>query len=316
MGLVRSDPEFRHGIRPIFIIGAPRSGTSIMAWALGRHPNIQTMEETNWIATTAIGGALSWALGSSRGLRTHLSNSEYPQAPYMRRLGEFADRVVRDCFEERCRKFYGDFRASTTLQMLEGFNPDLPLLSSPSDPKQRWVDGTPLNTHFLWALDQMFPEAVFIHQLRRPGDVANSLESFDLVGATPMELAEGLRQWTRHTEAAALAERAFGAERVFRLRFERIAAEPEALFRDLFDFLGEEYCPDCAATLGMRLNSSEAAARKEANQHAMLDMPEYLQASSLYWQLQDHWPGEATDAGALESMRLGFVDYCSSRSLL
>lgn len=315
-GSVRTKPEFRAGIRPIFIIGAPRSGTSIMTWALGRHPNIQTMEETGWIATTAIGGSLSWSLGSSRDRRSHLSNSEYPQAAYLRRLGEFVDQVVRDCFEERCHKFYGDFRASAVLKMQDGFDPNLPLLSTPTDPKQRWVDGTPLNTHFLWAIDQMFPEAVFIHQLRRPSDVATSLESFDRLGASPVELEDGLRSWTHHVQAAALAERAFGAERVFRLRFERIVEEPEALFRDLFGFLGEEYCPDCAATLGMRLNSSEAAARKEANLHAMLEMPEYLQASSLYWQLQDHWPAEAPDAEAREALRLQFLAYCSERSLL
>ena len=313
---MRSTLEFRPGIRPIFIIGAPRSGTSIMTWALGRHPNIQTMEETGWIATTAIGGSLSWLLGSSRGLRSHLSNSEYPYEPFMRRLGEFVDRVVRDCFQERCHKFYGDLEAGGELRLGEEFDPRLPILSSLADPKQRWVDGTPLNTHFLWALDQMFPEAVFVHQLRRPEDVANSLESFDHLGACPVELADGLRSWSQHVEAAALAERAFGAGRVFRLRFERIGEDPETLFRDLFDFLGEEYCPDCAATLGLKLNSSEAAARKEANLHAMLDMPEYLQASSLYWQLQDHWPAEAADAEALEALRLRFLDYCSDRSLL
>jgi hypothetical protein len=35
--------------KPIFIVGAPRSGTSILAWCLGQHPNILPQEESNWL---------------------------------------------------------------------------------------------------------------------------------------------------------------------------------------------------------------------------------------------------------------------------
>jgi Sulfotransferase family len=315
---MRKPPPLREGIRPVFIIGAPRSGTSIMTWAIGQHPNIQTMEETNWIATSAIGGYLSHAIGSSRGLRTHLSNSQYPLGAYLRRLGEFADGVVRDCFDERSRRFYGDSLTSEDLQLAGQHNPELKLLGSPSDPKQRWVDGTPLNTHFTWALAQMFPEAVFIHNLRRPEDVATSLEGFDTMGEASVPLAQGLAIWMQHTEAAALAEQAFGAERVFRLRFERIGDDSEQLFRDLLAFLGEDYCPDCVATVRQRLNSSDVSDRRQANAEDMLEMPEFLRASSLYWQLQNNRPPppEATSEAAMDQLRDGFEAYCKERSLL
>lgn len=311
---MRKPPAFRPGIRPIFIIGAPRSGTSIMTWALGQHPNIQTMEETNWLAAIAVGGASAHAIGSSRGLRTHLSNSEYPLDAFLRRLGEFADTVVNDAFQERLRRFYGDSVETDTLQLGEAFNPRLPLLSTPADPKQRWVDGTPLNTHFAWALATMFPEAVFIHQLRRPDEVATSLQGFDRLGVEPVPLDEGLRQWTRHVEAAALLEQALGAARVFRLRFERLAGDRESVLRDLFAFLGEGYCADCLSTLDQRLNSSEVSERREANAETMLEMPEYLHASSLYWRLQDQRPG-VPDAAAQATLRERFAQYCAGRSL-
>lgn len=315
---MRTPPALREGIRPIFIIGAPRSGTSIMTWSIGQHPNIQSMEETNWIATSAVGGYLSHAIGSSRGLRTHLSNSQYPLEAFLRRLGEFADGVVRDCFDERSRRFYGDSLKSEELQFATPHDPEWKLLGSSSDPKQRWVDGTPLNTHFTWALAQMFPEAVFIHNLRRPEDVATSLEGFDTMGVASVALAEGLASWTQHTRAAALAEQALGAERVFRLRFERIGDDSEQLFRDLLGFLGEGYCPDCVATVRQRLNSSEVADRRQANAEAMLEMPEFLQASSLYWQLQNNRPPppEAKSEAAMDELRDDFEAYCKGRSLL
>jgi hypothetical protein len=315
---MRTPPALREGIRPIFIIGAPRSGTSIMTWAIGQHPNIQTMEETNWIATSAIGGYLSHAIGSSRGERTHLSNSGYSLEAYLRRLGEFADAVVRDCFDERSKRLHGASFESEELLGTGPHGPELKLLGSPSDPKQRWVDGTPLNTHFTWALAQMFPEAVFIHNLRRPEDVATSLEGFDALGVAPVALADGLATWMQHTRAAALAEQAFGADRVFRLRFERIGNDSEQLFRDLFGFLREDYCPDSVATVRLRLNSSDVSGHREANAEAMLEMPEFLRASSLYWQLQNNRPPppEATSEAAMNELREDFEAYCKERSLL
>ena len=220
-----------------------------------------------------------------------------------------------DAFRERCRKFYGSSLDGGDLRMEPGYNPELPLLASAADPKRRWVDGTPANTGVLWALERMFPEAIFIHQLRRPADVATSLQGFDRLGAQALPLADGLVAWREHVEAAALAERAFGAGRVFRLAFERIAEAPETLMRDLFDFLGEEYCPDSVATLGRTLNSSQVASRREANAEAMFEMPEYLEASSLYWRLLDQRPPHVPDPAAAEILRDNFEARCRGRSL-
>jgi hypothetical protein len=77
----RAEQTRMKAARPIFIIGAPRSGTSITTWALGQHPNIQPMPETAWIASLAVGGYLSHVKGSERGRYSHLSNVEFPLAP-------------------------------------------------------------------------------------------------------------------------------------------------------------------------------------------------------------------------------------------
>jgi hypothetical protein len=40
--------------KPIFMVGSPRSGTSILTWRLGQHPNIITLEECAGIGDLAV----------------------------------------------------------------------------------------------------------------------------------------------------------------------------------------------------------------------------------------------------------------------
>jgi hypothetical protein len=315
-GTLLTQPAFRPGLKPVFIIGAPRSGTSIMTWSIGQHPNIQPMPETAWIASLAVGAANSHALGASRGRFSHLSNVGYPLEAFLRRMGESVHDVVNDCFEERCRLLYGDFRATGKLKLSPGaHNPGMHLRQSLDEPKQRWIDGTPLNSHYAWALTQMFPEGQFIHNLRPPDEVATSLEGFANVGADPQELTDGLRTWCQHTEAAWLAERALGAGRVFRLHFARIGGEPEAMLRDVCAFLGEEFAPACLRPLGKRLNSSQVDDKRAANLARLGELPEFLAAQELYAAVLAQPPAEP-DPAALAQMRARFLSLCEGRSLV
>lgn len=302
--------------RPIFIIGAPRSGTSITTWALGQHPNIQPMPETAWIASLGIGAFLSHGKGSERGRFSHLSNVDFPLPPFMTRVGEAIDAIVHDVFAERRERFYGPDAGESAWRLPEK-QTDVPMQiqRSGSDPKQRWIDGTPLNTFYLWALSEMFPDARFVHNLRRPDEVATSLEAFDRVGAEPQALDEGLGTWISHTENAWYGERAFGRERAFRLDFKRIADEPEALFREACAFLGEEYSPDCLIPLRKKLNSSQVDDRREANLRMLQENATFQLAQALYDSVVAQ-PAALPEPFALDVLKQRFLDYCHGRSLV
>lgn len=304
--------------RPIFIIGAPRSATSAMVWAMGQHPNIQPMPETAWIASMGVAGYLSHRKGSERGKFSHLSNVDYPLEPFMRRVGQTVHQIVNDVFEVRNQLFYGDFRATGTLRPVPAGSPspELRLRRAVDDPKRRWIDGTPLNSSYIWVLAEMFPEAQFIHNLRAPSDVATSLEGFATVGADPQPLEDGLTTWMEHTENAWFAERAFGRDRVYRADFNRISQDPEVLLREVCAFLGEDYSDDCMKPLGTRLNSSEVDERRETNLERLNGLPAFEKAQALYAQILRQPITSETEEFALGVLRQRFMDYCYGRSLV
>jgi hypothetical protein len=241
---------------PIFIVGSPRSGTSVLTWAIGQHPNILPLEETDWIwrLTLDLGGA--YELGTRRGERSQLSSMGVTIEDFFATFGQAIDALIlnhKDRFEKLCRQ-----RALSTPGQQSA---DFLISRSSEDPKNRWIDGTPENSFHIAALFKLFPLARFIHVVRDVQAVVRSMLNFaNVSGFAIAETEEAAYQyWLRAVTACREAERGFGSERVLRIRHGDMIARPESIVRQCLEFLGENYCSDCLAPLASTINSSRVA---------------------------------------------------------
>jgi hypothetical protein len=223
-----------HG--PVFIIGAPRSGSTVLAWALGRHPRLWTAGELH----------LFWELYGGGRLRNRLER-ELGFPGVLERAGISADTWLA--------------AMGTGIEQL---------LLERSDGR-RWVDQTPVNTYLASEMGAMFPAARFLHILRDGRLVIRSMLSFDRAN-TPEVVArlraggywprwaddfdEACAAWATSVDAA-MTHATAHPDRCLVVRQEDLRADPFGTFDAIWPFLGCEPDPGSAwYAHGSRINSS------------------------------------------------------------
>ena len=236
--------------KPIFIVSSGRSGSTILTWCLGQHPNIIPQEESNWLGPFAIDAAVGYQRGSARGERGQLSANFVQREELLSILGESINELIL-----RHRRKFEDMN----LRQEAGWSTAPFEISRSSDePKSRWVDGTPENVFYICGLCKLFPEARFVHLVRDVTDVVRSLLNFFPDGRNRWVANEqaAYEHWLRRVNCCVEAEQAYGPEVVYRMRYSEIVERPEFGMRSLLDFLGEPYSAQCLEPLIQRINSS------------------------------------------------------------
>jgi SAM-dependent methyltransferase len=242
---------------PVFVIGSPRSGTSVLTWALGQHSNLLPLEESDWLAKLGVNLLTSYVLGTARGPRSALASMGVEERDFLAAFGEAVDALLL-----RHRARYDERRAAAG----EDADPRFRIARTPADPKRRWVDGTPEYSNHVVPLRLLFPRARFVHILRDVESVARSLVHFSSIGGPSFTRQRAYQKWLKNVQACVEAERAFGSEIVLRVRHRDLVERPEATLRRCLDFLGEQFEPTCLEPLERKINASvvpEAAAADE-----------------------------------------------------
>lgn len=211
--------------RPIFIVGHPRSGTTLLRFLLSSHPRIYIPEETGFLPF----------LVPDREIEADLSLARVEQI--LERIGRL-NRLWRGLVPD-VPGFYQALPEPKLRHLLDALYKQ----QVASRGAARWGDKTPLYVRYIPTLDRIFPTAQFIHLIRDGRDAALSARE-KWPGRRPyMDPYYLLKHWVRNVETGRTAGRALGGGRYLELRYEALVQDPRSALVEVCTFLGETFHP-------------------------------------------------------------------------
>jgi hypothetical protein len=222
----------------LFIVGCPRSGTTLLQRLVDSHPQMAVTPETHWIPRwfhKKPGKGLPDGLVTKKFLRKLLDNPRFLELGI--KLDEVAkpiaggERIPYDRFISSLFDLYGQRRGKPIVgDKTPGYARELPTL------------------HLLW------PTARFVHLIRDGRDVCLSILNWER--AKSWKTGEGAARfrtwqqdpvgtaalwWEWHVRLAREAGEQFGAGLYHELHYESLVARPRDECRALCEFLGVPY---------------------------------------------------------------------------
>ena len=172
-------------IRPFFIIGHPRSGTTLLRFMLSSHPRLHVPDETGFLPFLGVDP------------RAELDRDGVTAV--LRRVGEL-NRGWAGLVAE-VEPFRAALPGATLPFVLDALyrRQMLPMQ------KPRWGDKTPLYVQYIPQIAAIFPQAQFIHVIRDGRDAALSARAKWGREKRYMDLSYLLRNWVRNVGAGQAA---------------------------------------------------------------------------------------------------------------
>jgi hypothetical protein len=192
----------KYSKKPIFIVGSPRSGTTLMRYIIDAHPNIFCPPCETFLFNTL-----------NTTFNGFIWKDHYAQLPFTRKaLIKWLRKYILDLF--------GNLALKTG--------------------KRRWAEKTPSHILFMDFINEVFPDAQFIHMIRNGYDVVKSLKNIHW-GSN--DIAFNANLWVEHVTKGREFGRKLSPERYIEIRFEDLVNETEMTIRRICEFLDEEMDP-------------------------------------------------------------------------
>jgi hypothetical protein len=209
-------------MRPVFVAGPDRSGTTLMFALLASHPDLSMTRRTNmWRYFHRRYGDLGNPANLDRCL------DEMMRYRRMRHLEPDEARIRREfaAGPPTYGRLFALFHAHHAQQVA----------------KPRWGDKSLHNEHFATAIFSEFPEARIVHMIRDPRDRYASVRRRNGQELSRVGAATG--RWLQSTRAA-LRHRERYPDRYLIVRYEDLTRAPHETMRMVCEFIGVDYDPD------------------------------------------------------------------------
>lgn len=238
---------------PLFIVGANRSGTTLLRLILNAHPRIAIPEELNffnpWLMNHWRDAAADREAFRQR-VHWYLQHKMPPGAFGDVALPTLEDAIVSGASTYDWRALYAG--ALNSWARLHG--------------KPRWGEKTPGNLFYVDLLLEMFPDAQFIHLVRDPRAGVQSMQDASFFGDDVKINALNRRKYLRE---GLRRDASMPPDQWTRVRYEDLLTAPEDTVEALCHFLGERYVPEMLTYYEDAEQYMSSAAANEFNQAAL-----------------------------------------------
>ena len=225
----------------IFVVGVNGSGTTMLAEALGKHPELYMLPRETRILPYLVQrypDSTLCDLSARRALASALGHSKAFWQCNDNRPFLLPDEVLATLsdFASVVDAMYGHFAR------LEG--------------KQRWGDKTPMYLQHIDVLARIFPDARFIHIYRDGRDSAQSFHR-----RWRQAPSRTIFRWKKAIAVGREQGQRLGSARYFELSYEELTADPESWMRRICTFAGLDFHP---AVLNSSMRYMDDAVRQVA----------------------------------------------------
>lgn len=246
--------ENKRSEKPIFVIGAERSGTTLVMAMLGAHPRI-AVPEVAWYYPRFNPYLFTYGdLDNEVNIKSLISEMIFGLKTPLWNMPINPRTIVGELYEKLASNSFGEVYNAILTTFADSQN------------KPRWGEKTPYNLFFIEAIINDFPEAQIIFVTRDGRDAsADYLESS--FGPTNIYCAAEI--WKMCQNAVSPWRKKLSSKQWMDVNYEELVRRPQDVLQKICDFLDEKYNP----IMLNFYNSDIARARGATRDHKPLGGP-------------------------------------------